>query len=428
MSTHIAFKSPHTQEIRSVKFGWSWTLFLFSLVLGIPLFRRRLYGWGAVCAVLGFVIFIFALPDQTGRLRQQDEIPLLVTAILGIALSVWLGWRGNRMTENRLSRRGWLRVEPDRPAIDEMQPQRGRVDVGSPSHQAAARRSIWSPARVIGTVAGLAVVVVAIIGLASSMEDGQLHSSATNAGTTTSRKAAEGEAPSKASSVTNARDIVDKWAENYANFGAALTNEYQTRLSGFAARQNTRAANLLEFNWELGAEALTSAPGLKMTLALAQDLRQTVGSSRLQETLDAMGKTETTADVDACTSEQDFEVPDSYVEKTLDNKPLPQALLRIETKTTYTVEALAFDKLKLVKVSAVSDILAQSFPDTFEKFGDYSILVTPRLGTLTWSFIHADAKQDVAPRSEPVNVLLIDPSYSQEAIVNQLKQLMAMCH
>jgi uncharacterized membrane protein len=59
MKVMIPFKNSKTGEIVKVKLGWSWTLFFFSSVFGIPLFLRKLNVWGSFAfgVILYFVLF-----------------------------------------------------------------------------------------------------------------------------------------------------------------------------------------------------------------------------------------------------------------------------------------------------------------------------------------------------------------------------------
>ena len=43
---NVTFRNPKTGELKQVKVGWSWILFLFSGLFGLPLFLRRLQMWG----------------------------------------------------------------------------------------------------------------------------------------------------------------------------------------------------------------------------------------------------------------------------------------------------------------------------------------------------------------------------------------------
>jgi hypothetical protein len=60
-------------EHKNVKVGFSWVLFFFSGILGIPLFLRRLHVWGAVFLVL-WILYIFGpqiLPDTAHSARSS---------------------------------------------------------------------------------------------------------------------------------------------------------------------------------------------------------------------------------------------------------------------------------------------------------------------------------------------------------------------
>ena len=49
---YITLVNHRTDELKNIKVGFSWVLFLFSIMLDIPLFLRRLHVWGAIFLVL----------------------------------------------------------------------------------------------------------------------------------------------------------------------------------------------------------------------------------------------------------------------------------------------------------------------------------------------------------------------------------------
>ena len=100
----VGFKNEKTGEIRQVKVGWSWVLFLFSGFLGIPLFMRKLNMWGGVFLILWAVNFLVAMVDVTATI-------LIQLVILG--LLVFLGIKGNEMTAKNYLENGWVFSEPD---------------------------------------------------------------------------------------------------------------------------------------------------------------------------------------------------------------------------------------------------------------------------------------------------------------------------
>jgi hypothetical protein len=109
---HIAMKNPKTGEIKEVKVGWSWTLFLFSGFIGIPLFLRRLHVWGAVFLALWIVNLIgpaLAGPDAGGTIAGG-----MFFVFLG--LEIWIGIKGNEMTAKNYLELGWTFVDPDNEA------------------------------------------------------------------------------------------------------------------------------------------------------------------------------------------------------------------------------------------------------------------------------------------------------------------------
>jgi hypothetical protein len=102
----VLLENRATGETRRVKQGFAWTLFLFAGVLGVPLFARRLYGWGG--AVLGLWAFdLGAVRFTAGAARVAIEA-LIFCVFLGLQL--WLGLRGNALTTQAYLHRGWVRA------------------------------------------------------------------------------------------------------------------------------------------------------------------------------------------------------------------------------------------------------------------------------------------------------------------------------
>ncbi len=102
----IKMKNTKTGEIREIKVGWSWVLFLFSGFLGIPLFLRGLNALGAVFLALWVVNILIV-----------EEILFVILAIVSFGLSIWVGIKGNEMTAKNYLERGWQFSEPDSDAI-----------------------------------------------------------------------------------------------------------------------------------------------------------------------------------------------------------------------------------------------------------------------------------------------------------------------
>lgn len=105
----VSFKNPKTGELKGVKVGWSWTLFLFSGFLGIPLFNRKLYMWGFFFLVLWVVNFFCS------HFLDGDEaiVTSLLLSCLFIGLGIWMGIKGNEMTAKNYLEQGWIFAEPN---------------------------------------------------------------------------------------------------------------------------------------------------------------------------------------------------------------------------------------------------------------------------------------------------------------------------
>lgn len=109
----VLLHNPNSGELKAVKVGWSWTLFFFSGFLGLPLFLRKLYGWGIFFLILP-LLFNF-VPDD-----PQDEeeaaaiaIALIVAFLIEFALFVFIAIKGNEMTAKNMLERGWRFAHPD---------------------------------------------------------------------------------------------------------------------------------------------------------------------------------------------------------------------------------------------------------------------------------------------------------------------------
>lgn len=104
---HVKLQNERTGEIKDVKVGWSWTLFLFSWFLGLPLFLRKLPIWGG--AMLALCIFYWVLDvfrSASNQFSEADLIYILVGTIL-FGLSVFFGVKGNELTAKNLLENGW---------------------------------------------------------------------------------------------------------------------------------------------------------------------------------------------------------------------------------------------------------------------------------------------------------------------------------
>jgi hypothetical protein len=92
----VQFNNPRTGQVKSVKLGWNWGLFLSGALIGVPLFLQGLCFWGAVMASLWALGFVIA--NGTGT---------FILSLIGMGLSIFLGLKGNEMIAKNYLKYGW---------------------------------------------------------------------------------------------------------------------------------------------------------------------------------------------------------------------------------------------------------------------------------------------------------------------------------
>ncbi len=111
----IHLRHPGTGDFKTLDTGWSWLLFLACGFLGLPLFFRGLALWGAVMLVLWCLRL--APPLAMGPGETGESLDWILTLAL-MALSVFVGFKGNDMTANRYFSLGYRFAKPDDGAAD----------------------------------------------------------------------------------------------------------------------------------------------------------------------------------------------------------------------------------------------------------------------------------------------------------------------
>lgn len=154
---HFTFTNPQTGEVRSVKQGFSWTLFFFTPFYGIPLFIRGLHLHGAIVALLGAV-----------ALFSPGFSALVPLAGLGlIAAMILYGIKGNELTMQNLSSKGWVRARSSdsmpAPSPHPSEPEA----IANPALSATPLKSSWLP-KALGIGAA---VIAGLIGLGALFGD-----------------------------------------------------------------------------------------------------------------------------------------------------------------------------------------------------------------------------------------------------------------
>lgn len=110
MRVTVGLRNPATEELRVIKVGWSWTLFLFSGFFGIPLFMRGLHTVGVALFTLASLNLAFAILGEEEMIFRAISV---VTGVSLFAVGIYLGQYGNEINAKKLLKDGWQIVNPD---------------------------------------------------------------------------------------------------------------------------------------------------------------------------------------------------------------------------------------------------------------------------------------------------------------------------
>lgn len=99
MSDYLFLSQPATGKTARVKVGWSWTTLFFAPV-GVPLFLRRMYVWGAGMILLSLAGLVFSIATE----KPAGALTLLP--------SIYLAAVANRRHAKKLIADGWQVAEP----------------------------------------------------------------------------------------------------------------------------------------------------------------------------------------------------------------------------------------------------------------------------------------------------------------------------
>ncbi|HXR86219.1 MAG TPA: hypothetical protein VN728_04595 [Stellaceae bacterium] len=106
----IGFRHKPSGKERRVATGFAWDLFLFAGVFGLPLFLRRLPGWGAAVLVLWLFVLIVSIVRVGAEATQAAQLALFAAFLV---LQIGLGFYGNRLTARTLLHHGWTIDQPN---------------------------------------------------------------------------------------------------------------------------------------------------------------------------------------------------------------------------------------------------------------------------------------------------------------------------
>jgi hypothetical protein len=131
----VALRNKATGKLKFHKIGWSWSCFFGSAFIGIPLFRRGLYGWGAVVVALWVIDLLssdWSLDEELTLSSLEEGLALsAVMFLVGTGLSFFFGAKANTLAGRRYLATGWEFARPN-------------------SEEAAAARRAWGVEPVVG--------------------------------------------------------------------------------------------------------------------------------------------------------------------------------------------------------------------------------------------------------------------------------------
>ncbi|MDR6114125.1 MULTISPECIES: hypothetical protein [unclassified Sphingomonas] len=114
---HVRLSNDRTGEVKDIKIGFSFTLFFFSSVLGIPLFLRKLNQWGG-CMLLMCIVYwcvnYLPMPDDGEPWPSGSDVFFTALSFAMLGFSIFFGIKGNEMTAKHLLENGWSFMEDDR--------------------------------------------------------------------------------------------------------------------------------------------------------------------------------------------------------------------------------------------------------------------------------------------------------------------------
>jgi len=100
----IRLKQKQSGKEKRIATGFAWDLFLCAGLFGLPLFWRRLHSWGAVILALWCVDLVIGRLPIGEAAAHSAEAGLFAVFL---ALQLFLGFRGNRLTARVFLAHGW---------------------------------------------------------------------------------------------------------------------------------------------------------------------------------------------------------------------------------------------------------------------------------------------------------------------------------
>jgi ribosomal protein L40E len=116
----ITLYNKNSDQIHMASIGFSWSLFLFSGILGIPCFIKKLYGYGFVFLIIDIVSIVNYMTNDSLVTFTNVNMTLLFligSNVVSFILSVLIGINGNKLSIKSYLDEGYSFVHQNDPYV-----------------------------------------------------------------------------------------------------------------------------------------------------------------------------------------------------------------------------------------------------------------------------------------------------------------------
>ena len=107
MAKEVTLVNKYTGDIKTINTGWSWSIFLFSPLFGIPLIARELYMSAGTMIILWFINMSMMMIIHSFGIVPFILTILKITLPITLGIQLFLAIKGNQMSINEHMQNGW---------------------------------------------------------------------------------------------------------------------------------------------------------------------------------------------------------------------------------------------------------------------------------------------------------------------------------
>jgi hypothetical protein len=114
----ITLYNKNSDQIHMASIGFSWSLFLFSGILGIPCFIKNLYGYGFVFLIIDIVSIVSNYNMMNNSTNVNMTLLFLIgSSVVSFILSILMGINGNKLSIKSYLSEGYSFVHQNDPNV-----------------------------------------------------------------------------------------------------------------------------------------------------------------------------------------------------------------------------------------------------------------------------------------------------------------------